>query len=357
MTSETQMDTYDDLDEYDYLLYYGNDSDCIYQELPHAHWILPTLYSIFFLVGFLGNVVVIVVVSKRSSRRADTFILNLAVSDLLFILTLPLWACSLAQGYWTFGDFLCKASGFIITITRCASSLLMAVMSVDRYVAVMKGKKMHPLRTRSCSLGSCCAIWATSILVGCPTLVSKHLDVADSSCVDSNGSQFSLGYRLALIVLAFILPFAVVLFCYCSMAKYLWSYFGKQMRAITGPGKPRRGHSWLRIVTCVVGAFCLSWLPFTTLNTIDVISQMGIHMPCSTKVAARQALTATAALAFANSCSNPLIYSLLDDGFRRRAQLSLPGLFLKCRSMLPSPVWSVPTTSVSMDSTSTYTGI
>ncbi|XP_073525101.1 probable G-protein coupled receptor 25 [Phyllobates terribilis] len=345
------------VDYFDYDDYYGNETEWPLQELSHARWILPTLYSIFFLVGFFGNMVVITVVSKRSSRRADTFILNLAVSDLLFVLTLPLWASALAQGgLWPFGAFLCKTSGFVIAVTRCASSWLMAVMSVDRYVTVIKGKKMHPLRTRSCSIGTCCGIWGTSILVGCPALVSRHLETCSSKCVDSDGSSFSLGFKMVVIFLTFVLPFAVVLFCYCRMAKYLWNYFGKQVRAMTSAGKPRRGHSWLRIVSCVVGAFCLSWLPYNTLNTVEVISKLGIDIPYTMDEAIDQALSATAALAFANSCSNPLIYALLDAGFRRHAHLSMPGLFYKCRSMVPMPSWTMPTTSMSMESTSTYTG-
>ncbi|KAM3934888.1 putative G-protein coupled receptor 25 [Leptodactylus fuscus] len=342
---------------YDEFYDYDNDTnECLYQELPHARWILPTLYSIFFLVGFLGNVVVIMVVSKRSSRRADTFILNLAVSDFLFVLTLPLWVSSLAQGYWPFSTFLCKASGYVIAVTRCASALLMAVMSVDRYMAVIKGKKMHPLRTRSCSLGACVFIWAMSVLVGCPSVVSRYVDSKNSFCTESYNSSFFVEYKMAVMVITFLLPFAVVLFCYCRMAKYLWNYFGRQVKATTSIGKPRRGHRWLRIVSCVVGAFCLSWLPYNTVNTVRVITQLWMNTSCPTTVAIHQALTALAALAFANSCSNPLIYALLDAGFRRRAQLFLPGLSLTFRSLLPIPGWSVPTTSMSIDSTSTYTG-
>ncbi|XP_040278434.1 probable G-protein coupled receptor 25 [Bufo bufo] len=333
--------------------YYDIEEECQFQELPHARWILPTLYSIFFLVGFLGNVVVIAMVSKRTSRRSDIFILNLAVSDLLFVFTLPLWASSSARsGYWPFGVYLCKASGFVIAVNRCASSFLMAVMSVDRYVTVIKGKKMHPLRTRSYSLAACCTVWAISILVGCPSLVSRDLDSNNFACVDSYQWLFTIQYKMVLTFLTFVLPFAVVLFCYCSMAKYLWNYFGKQVRAMTSTGKPQRGHSWLRIVLCVVGAFCLSWLPFNALNTVLVIHNLlETNMTCSTEVFIGQALSVAAALAFANSCSNPLIYALLDSGFRRRARRCLPGLFLTCCSALHIPTWTVPITITSMEST------
>ncbi|KAG9464072.1 hypothetical protein GDO78_020549 [Eleutherodactylus coqui] len=352
MTTESKEDYYD----------YGYENgDYVYicetEELLHTRWILPTLYSIFFLVGFLGNVLVIAVVTKRSSRRADTFILNLAVSDLFFVLTLPLWATALAQDeYWSFGVSLCKASSFIIAVTRCASSLMMAVMSVDRYVAVVKGKKMHPLRTRSCSLVACSMIWVVSILIGSPSLVFRHLQVNTSACVDpdKSSSSFILPFKMVVIFFTFVLPFAVVLFCYGNMAKYLWNYFGKQVRTKSSARKPQGGHSWLRIVSCVVGAFCLSWLPFNTLNTVAIIFEKP-DTTCSTRKAILQAIRVTSALAFANSCSNPLMYALLDAGFRRRAQLSLPRLFLTCRSLLPIPGWSMPTASMSMKSTSTYT--
>ncbi|XP_072284508.1 probable G-protein coupled receptor 25 [Pyxicephalus adspersus] len=352
MTTETLVDDYD----YDY--YFGNETEepCYFEELPHAYWILPTLCSIFFVCGLIGNAVVIMVVSRRSSRRADTFILNLAVSDLTFVFTLPFWASSQAQGFWPFGTFLCQVSGFVIAITRCASSLLMAIMSIDRYVAVIRGTKMHPLRTRKYSIGCCCVIWTVSILIGCPSLLTREVNTETLACVDSNAT-FSLRFRIAVVFLTFVFPFAVIVFCYCRMAKYLWNYFGKQVNKVSNNGRPRSRHSWLRIVTCVVGAYCLSWLPFNTLNTVLLMAKLGVDIPCTVLVALRQGLDATATLAFANSCTNPLIYALLDAGFRRRAQLALPRLFHTCRSLMSTTGSTMPTTSASVESTSTYTGI
>ncbi|KAM5180522.1 putative G-protein coupled receptor 25 [Mantella aurantiaca] len=348
MTAEPLLEDYFNFD-------YATEEPSDVKELPHAQWILPTLYSIFFAIGLIGNVVVITVVSKRTSRRADIFILNLAVSDLAFVFTLPFWAFSLANGeYWPFGTFLCRASGFAIAVTRCASSLLMAIMSVDRYVAVIRGTKVHPLRTRACSIGTCCAIWAVSAFVGCPSLWSRHLD-AQTACKDSDARPF-LGFRIAVVFLTFVFPLAVVVFCYCSMAKYLWNYFSKQVSKLPSRGRLRSRHSWLRIVTCVVGAYCLSWLPYNTLNTLSLINKLGVDIPYSALEAIQQGLRVTAALAFANSCTNPLIYAFLDGGFRRRAQLALPRIFLTCHSFLSTVGSTMPTTSASVESTSTYTG-
>ncbi|KAM8977690.1 putative G-protein coupled receptor 25 [Pelodytes ibericus] len=356
MDAESQISSY-----YDYYSeYYYNETDhpCTPQRLPYARWILPMLYSVFFVLGLTGNLVVIAVLFKRSSRRADTFILNLAVSDLLFVLTLPLWASSLALGeYWPFGVHLCKASSFTIAVSRCASSLLMAVMSVDRYLAVKKGQKVRPFRTPTCSFGTCCAIWAFSILCGLPALVFRHLDSKSSACVESSSSLVNTGLKMATIILTFVLPFTIVVFCYCGMAKHLWRYFGRQKNSANGSMKRQYGHSWLRIVSCVVAAYSLSWFPFNTLNTVAVVTSLGPDLPCPTSVVIRQALTAVAALAFANSCTNPLIYAVLDAGFRRRARLALPWLFPTCCSfrLLSLRGLSLSSSPRSMDSTSTYT--
>ncbi|KAE8627914.1 hypothetical protein XENTR_v10007217 [Xenopus tropicalis] len=343
---------------YDEYSDYDNDTepDCQDENLPHGHWILPTLYLIFFFFGLTGNAIVIAIVSRRSSRRADIFILHLAISDLLFVLTLPFWASSLALGgQWSFGVHMCRASGFIIAVTRCASSLLMAIMSVDRYLAVIGGHRIHPFRTRTCSLGACCAIWLLSLVTGIPPLVFRNL--VENVCVESSESRLSVGIKLATLFLTFVLPLTVVAFCYSCMAKHLWNYFGGPQNVAGGKAKPRRRHSWLRIVSCVVAAYSLSWLPYNTLSTVRLVAELGEGFPCHTTVAINQALSATAAIAFANSCTNPLIYSILDAGFRHRTKQTLPSIFPICQAVfhLPFRGGSQQSTVASTESSSSYT--
>ncbi|CAH2225828.1 probable G- coupled receptor 25 [Pelobates cultripes] len=350
-----ESETPDYYEFYDYDNENDTEESCPSQDMPQANWILPILYSVFFIVGFIGNVVVMIVLFKRSSRRADTFILNLAVSDFIFVLTLPMWSSSLALGgYWPFGIDLCRASGFIIAVSRCASSMLMAVMSVDRYLAVRKGQKVHPLRVHTCSFVTCCTIWAFSILTGVPTLIYRRIDNITLGCVEYSESPVYAGLKLSTVIITFVLPFLIVVFCYCSMAKYLWSYFGGKKDTANGMMKRRSRHSWLRIVFCVVAAYSLSWFPFTILNTVKLVSNLGIDLPCHLWTATEQALTAAAALAFANSCTNPLIYTFLDAGFRRRARQILPWLLSNCCTFKQLSIrgWSVSTTLRSMESTS-----
>ncbi|PNJ31802.1 CCR2 isoform 4, partial [Pongo abelii] len=71
--------------------------------------LLPPLYSLVFIFGFVGNMLVVLILinCKKLKCLTDIYLLNLAISDLLFLITLPLWAHS-AANEWVFGNAMCK---------------------------------------------------------------------------------------------------------------------------------------------------------------------------------------------------------------------------------------------------------
>ena len=73
-------------------------------------------YAILFLVGFIANIFVIVVIIKCRRMRTLTnrFLLNLAISDLLAtLICLPPTAYHHYEKRWIFGEFLCRFVPFI----------------------------------------------------------------------------------------------------------------------------------------------------------------------------------------------------------------------------------------------------
>ncbi|XP_049714420.1 probable G-protein coupled receptor 25 [Elephas maximus indicus] len=290
---------------------------CPSWDLPYSYAYIPVLYLVAFAVGLLGNAFVVwLLAGRRGPRRlVDTFVLHLAAADLGFVLTLPLWAVAAALGgRWPFGESLCKLSSFALAGTRCAGALLLAGMSVDRYLAVVKLLDARPLRTPRCALATCCAVWAVALLAGLPALAYRGLQPLPggqgSQCGEEASDAFQ-GLSLLLLLLTFMLPLGVTLFCYCRISR--------RLRRPPHLGRARRNS--LRIIFAIESTFVGSWLPFSALRAIFYLARLGaLPLPCSLVLALRWGLTIATCLAFVNSCANPVIYLLLDRSFRARAR-------------------------------------
>lgn len=291
----------------------GPDDSCPVQELPYAHIFIPILNVITFFFGFFGNLFVILLMARKqgSKRLVDTFVLNLAVADLVFVCTLPFWAVSVALGYWCFGEVICKLSSYTISVNRCSSSLFLMGMSVERFLVVMKHWDSRSIGTKKIIGISCGCIWVVSFLLGIPSLVYRKLipmkDTNKSLCQDEVPSTT---FSLVLLILTFLLPLGVILFCYCSIFCKL-------------RGHVRRGNrrnNALKIIFAIIGAVICFWLPFNIFNTFLIIAvSQNMSLSCPAQMALRWGLPISACLAFTNSCINPIIYVFMDQHFRQQA--------------------------------------
>ncbi|XP_062066723.1 probable G-protein coupled receptor 25 [Lepus europaeus] len=293
---------------------------CPSGDLPYGYAYIPALYLAAFAVGLLGNgFVVCLLAGRRGPRRlVDTFVLHLAAADLGLVLTLPLWAAAAARGgRWPFGEGLCKLSSFALAASRCAGALLLAGLSVDRYLAVVRLLDARPLRTRRCALAACCGVWAAALLAGLPALVYRGLQPlpggGGSQCGEEPSDAFQ-GLGLLLLLLTFVLPLAVSVFCYCSVSR--------RLRRPPHVGRARSNS--LRIIFAVESTFVGSWLPFGALRAVFHLARLGaLPLPCPLLLALRWGLAVATCLVFVNSCANPVIYLLLDRSFRARARHGL----------------------------------
>ncbi|NXP71908.1 GPR25 protein, partial [Ramphastos sulfuratus] len=132
------------LTDYDYLLLAnatGSQEVFSSWEVFFTTIFIPILYSFIFLLGLVGNLFVIALLAARSGgeRAVDTFVLNLALADVIFVCTLPFWVAAGAQGNrWLLGEGLCKVSSYVIAVNRCSSILFLTALSVERYLVMRK---------------------------------------------------------------------------------------------------------------------------------------------------------------------------------------------------------------------------
>ena len=75
--------------------------------------VVPALFGLIVLTGFVGNMVVVLVVSLYHHARTATSLLmvNLAVADIVFIIVcVPTTAARYALPVWPLGSVWCKVS-------------------------------------------------------------------------------------------------------------------------------------------------------------------------------------------------------------------------------------------------------
>lgn len=296
--------------------------DCPSSHTLGSHIYVPVLYYLIFFTGFLGNLFVICVVSSRGKtggRLVDTFVMNLALADLIFVLTLPLWAISASQNNnWASGDLMCKLSSYVITVNRYSNIFFLTCMSVDRYVTVVRLMDSRYLRSSGCVYITCSVVWLSSLLLGVPSLVYRKAveHGFDVFCVDNEDSSFFLGLSLFMTLFTFVFPVLIIVYCYGTIVAHL----NKHCAAAVNPrAGARRRHS-LKMVLLIIVAFVLSWLPFNIFKTIRTVRQLtNAYVGCETWQ--EHGLVISNCLAFFNSCINPAIYFFLDHHFRQRAHL------------------------------------
>uniref|UniRef100_A0AAF5D3Y9 G_PROTEIN_RECEP_F1_2 domain-containing protein n=1 Tax=Strongyloides stercoralis TaxID=6248 RepID=A0AAF5D3Y9_STRER len=116
--------------------------------------IMGAVYCVVFLIGFFGNLWVIIILSKviyknRSSmsqifRNISSYILTLSIVDLMVLSMIPLLLGQMFCDSWPFGYFGCKLFWAVENINKILSIGILTIMSFERLMAVYKPFNKRP---------------------------------------------------------------------------------------------------------------------------------------------------------------------------------------------------------------------
>lgn len=280
---------------------------------------LPVIYALALVVGLAGNALVVVVYASKVRMRTltDMCILNLAISDLLLLFTLPFWAADAVHG-WRLGSAACKITSFLYSTNFSCGMLLLACISVDRYRAVAHnptgrtGSGAHVRRQR---LLVCVVLWAVASFLGLPELIFstvKHSHHHRMACTAIYPLSMARPAKAALelleVTLRFVLPFLVMVVCYSCIG-----------RALSQAAGVRRDRKWraLRVLLAVVAVFLLTQLPYNVVKLCRAMDVIYILVTdCDVSKGMDRALQVTEALALTHACINPVLYAFIGSSFR-----------------------------------------
>ncbi|KAK7884415.1 hypothetical protein WMY93_027538 [Mugilogobius chulae] len=110
-------------------------------EAPSGMMRPPTVPSIMFIFGVVGNIIAIVVLRiSRKEQKETTFytlICGLAITDLLgTLLVSPVTIATYVKGAWPGKDPLCQYYAFILLFFFLVQLSIVFAMSVERYLAI-----------------------------------------------------------------------------------------------------------------------------------------------------------------------------------------------------------------------------
>ncbi|XP_068429127.1 C-X-C chemokine receptor type 2 [Clinocottus analis] len=277
---------------------------------------LTVTYVVVFVLSVVGNGVVVYVVCsmKKGRGSTDIYLMQLALADLLFSLTLPFWAVNARSG-WIFGNFLCKLLSGFQEVSLYGGVFLLACISVDRHFAIVRAMRARASRQLLVKV-VCVVVWLAAILLSLPVVIQKESinaeDLGRNICYENLTGESADRWRVGMCVLrhtvGFFLPLVVMAVCYGWIVATLCRARNQQR------------HKAIRVILAVVLAFVLCWLPYNVTLLVDTLVRGGslAMETCETRYVVEVMLDVTQVLAFMHCAVNPVLYAFIGGKFRNQ---------------------------------------
>ncbi|XP_075386813.1 G-protein coupled receptor 135 [Tenrec ecaudatus] len=282
---------------------------------------------LIFLLSSLGNCAVMGVIVKHRQLRTVTnaFILSLSLSDLLTALlclpaafldlftppggSVPAAAAAAAAGPWR---GLCAASRFFSSCFGIVSTLSVALISLDRYCAIVRPPREKLGRRRALQLLA--GAWLAALGFSLPWELlrpPREPPAAQSfhGCLyrtSPDPARLGAAYSVGLVVACYLLPFLLMCFCHYHICKTV-RLSDLRVRPLTTYARVVRFFSEVRTATTVL------------IMIVFVAGCWGPYCCLVLLAAAREAPAAQAPsllnvvavwLTWANGAINPVIYAV-----------------------------------------------
>lgn len=298
---------------------------------PARFIVVPAAYAVALSLGLPANLAALAVFGRGGGRLGQAlrlYLLNLAVADILFTLTLPFWLTYyLGRAHWPFPASICHITGAAYYAATYAAISFMVLISVSRYCTVQGPKPgigtRLPLNQLRVAQAACTATWMLCLACAAPSLVSARAlrpgPGGTTRCFEHGWARQDMAY---ITVGFFIASFLLVLGAYVSLARVL-VVPPTSRGASLGPlatGSHRRMARTMVLGLLLVFAVCLA--PYHLILAPWVARQEGDDVDngdgeCSVPSTLDVLHTLSLALLSLNSCLDPLVYCFSLRRFRQ----------------------------------------
>ncbi|GAB1609092.1 somatostatin receptor type 2-like [Argonauta hians] len=305
-------------DEFDF---YPNDTDNRRKPNEFLSQIFPLIlvvcYGLVFIVGVAGNCMVIYVVTMFSKMKTVTniYVVNLAVADVLFLMSMPFLITTAIMKTWVFGYGMCKIYMVLFSINYFTGIFTLTIMSADRYLAVCHPVRSLSIRTPKIAFILCIFIWVASVLTMIPTFLYARTVIKPHkiTCSINWPSKNSIRGEVAFIWYGFFFSYAIPMMLISFFYIMVVLRLGKLGPANKQKEKKKSNRRVTKMVLAIIGVYMMCWTPFWALQIILIVKAwFGKH-----NIWVLIAFQLITLLALANSMMNPFLYNFLSDNFRK----------------------------------------
>ncbi|KAG9337143.1 hypothetical protein JZ751_029734, partial [Albula glossodonta] len=277
---------------------------------PIASELMLLVYLVTFITGLPANMLAFYAFCQKVRQKPapiDILLLNLTVSDLIFLLFLPFKMKEAVDNkYWNMPYFLCPFSGFLFYTTIYNSIFFLTAVSVERYLGVMASVFFWVI-----------SFMHLSIVYIVPYYNPKGVNGSfpPDKCYENFTAEqleILLPVRLELCLVLFCVPFLISSFCYINFIRILSRL----------PNISRRRR--LRAIGLALGTILVFALCFVPYNASHVVGFITKKSPEWRDVA----------LLFStfNACLDPLIFYFSSAAVRNTLSRVVRGSLGKLRT-------------------------
>lgn len=298
----------------------NNSSDCIYND-SFKYTLYGCMFSMVFVLGLISNCVAIYIFicTLKVRNETTTYMINLAMSDLLFVFTLPFRIFYFATRNWPFGDLLCKISVMFFYTNMYGSILFLTCISADRFLAIVYPFKSKTLRTKRNAKIVCIAVWLTVMGGSAPAVfVPSPGNNTSATCFENFPAATWKTFLSRIVIFIEIVGFFIPLILNVTCSSMVLRTLNKP---VTLSRSKINKTKVLRMIFVHLVIFCFCFVPYNINLILYSLMRTQAFVNCSAAIAVRTMYPITLCIAVLNCCFDPIIYYFTSDAIQNSIKL------------------------------------
>ncbi|XP_006008781.1 lysophosphatidic acid receptor 6 [Latimeria chalumnae] len=302
-------------------------NSCIPANDSFKYTLYGSVFSLVFVLGVMANCAALYIFtcSLKLRNETTTYMINLAISDLLFVFTLPFRIFYFVTKNWPFGDVLCKISVALFYTNMYGSIFFLTCISVDRFLAIVYPFRSRALRTKKNAKIVCFAVWLIVLAGSAPAsfVQSTNKGQNTTTCFENFSDSTWKTYLSKIVIfietVGFFIPLILNVSCSTAVLRTL-------KKPVTLSRSKINKTKILQMIIVHLTIFCFCFVPYNINLVLYALMRTRVLTNCSVRFVIRIMYPITLCIAVSNCCFDPIVYyftsETIQNSIKRKSRMT-----------------------------------